>query len=301
LRDVLGGHVKQAGSLLSPGRLRFDFSHFTQVEPERLREVEILVNRYIRENIPVSTREMSREEAMKTGAMAIFEERYGERVRLVRVGEGISMELCGGTHTTRTGDIGLFKIVSESAVGANVRRIEALTGDSALQYLQDQEGDLKYIAQRMKTAPDQIRDRVDRLLRDQRQREREVESLTAKVLSKKTGDLLSAVKEIDGTKLLVRELEADSPKDLREYADRIKEKLSSGIIVLGAKRADKAMLICVVTTDLHDRFKAGEIINRLSDIVGGKGGGRSDMAQGGGNRPEELERALESVPEILKM
>jgi alanyl-tRNA synthetase len=300
LRDVLGGHVKQAGSLVSPGRLRFDFSHFTQVEPERLREVEILVNGYIRENIPVSTREMSREEAMKTGAMAIFEERYGDRVRLVRVGEGISMELCGGTHTSRTGDIGLFKIVSESAVGANVRRIEALTGDSALQYFQDQEGDLKYIAQRLKTAPDQIRDRVDRLLRDQRQREREVESLTAKVLSKKSGDLLSGVEEIDGTKLLVRELEADSPKDLREYADRIKEKLSSGIIVLGAKRADKAMLICVVTTDLHDRYKAGEIINRLSDIVGGKGGGRSDMAQGGGNRPEELGRALESVPEMLK-
>jgi len=300
LRDVLGDHVKQAGSLVSPERLRFDFSHFTQVEPERLREVEILVNRYIRENISVSTREMSREEAMKTGAMAIFEERYGERVRLVRVGEGISMELCGGTHTARTGDIGLFKIVSESAVGANVRRIEALTGDSALQYLQDQEGDLKYIALRLKTAPDQIRDRVDRLLRDQRKREREVESLTAKVLSKKSGDLLSGVKEIDGIKLLVRELEADSPKDLREYADRIKEKLRSGIIVLGAKRADRAMLICVVTTDLNDRFKAGEIINRLSDIVGGKGGGRSDMAQGGGNRPEELGRALESVPEILK-
>jgi alanyl-tRNA synthetase len=300
LRDVLGDHVKQAGSLVSPERLRFDFSHFTQVEPERLREVEILVNRYIRENMPVATREMSREEAMKTGAMAIFEERYGERVRLVRVGEGVSMELCGGTHTTRTGDIGLFKIVSESAVGANVRRIEALTGDASLHYLQDQEGDLKYIALRLKTAPDQIRDRVDRLLRDQRQREREIESLTAKVLSKKSGDLLSGVQEIDGTKLLVRELDADSPKDLREYADRIKEKLRSGIIVLGAKRADKAMLICVVTTDLHDRFKAGEIINRLSDIVGGKGGGRSDMAQGGGNRPEELGRALESVPEILK-
>ncbi len=300
LRDVLGDHVKQAGSLVSPERLRFDFSHFTQVEPERLREVEILVNRYIRENIPVSTREMSREEAMKTGAMAIFEERYGERVRLVRVGEGISMELCGGTHTTSTGDIGLFKIVSESAVGANVRRIEALTGDSALQYLQDQEGDLKYIALRLKTAPDQIRDRVDRLLRDQRQREREVESLTAKVLSKKSGDLLSGVEEIDGTKLLVRELEADSPKDLREYADRLREKLRSGIIVLGAKRADKAMLICVVTTDLHDRFKAGEIINRLSDIVGGKGGGRPDMAQGGGSQPGKLADALEALYGLIE-
>ena len=300
LRDVLGDHVKQAGSLVSPERLRFDFSHFTQVGREKLKEVELLVNRHIRENLPLSFEEMSREEAMKTGAMAIFEERYGETVRLVRVGDGMSMELCGGTHTTRTGDIGLFKIVSESAVGANVRRIEALTGKAAIEYIENQDEDLKYVASLLKTAPDQIREKIERLLKEQKLSEKEIESLRAKLLSSRSEDLLAGVKEIGGTKVLVQEVEADSPKDLREFADRIKDRLKSGIIVLGARQADKAMLICTVTKDLVVRFKAGEIISRLSGVLGGKGGGRPDMAQGGGNRPEELGRALKSVYEIIE-
>jgi alanyl-tRNA synthetase len=297
---VLGDHVKQAGSLVASKRLRFDFSHFAQVGQERLKEVEALVNRHIRENLPVSTEEMSREEAMKTGAIAIFEERYGEKVRLVRVGDGISMELCGGTHTSRTGDIGLFKIVSESAVGANLRRIEALTGEAAMAYVQDLDDDLKSVAVSLKTSQDQIRDRIERLLKEQKQREREVESLKAKLLSTKSENLLSGVKEIRGIKVLVQELEADSPKDLREFADRMKEGIGSGIIVLGAKKAGKVMLICLVTQDLLDRFKAGEIISRLSGVVGGKGGGRADMAQGGGSRTEKLGRALESVYELIE-
>ena len=300
LRGVLGDHVKQAGSLVSPERLRFDFSHFTQVGQERLKEVEILVNRYIRENLPISFEEMSREKAMKTGAMAIFEERYGERVRLVRVGDGMSMELCGGTHTSRTGDIGLFKIVSESAVGANVRRIEALTGKAAIEYVLSQDDDLKYVASLLKTAPDQVRGKIERLLKEQKQSEKEIESLRAKLLSSRSGDLLDGVKEIGGIKVLVREVEADSPKDLREFADRINDRLKSGIIVLGARQAGKAMLICTVTKDLLVRFKAGEIISRLSGMLGGKGGGRADMAQGGGSRPEELGCALKSVYEIIE-
>jgi len=300
LRDVLGDHVKQAGSLVSPERLRFDFSHFTQVGQEKLKEVEMLVNRHIRENLPLSFEEMSREEAMKTGAMAIFEERYGETVRLVRVGDGMSMELCGGTHTTRTGDIGLFKIVSESAVGANVRRIEALTGKAAIEYIENQDEDLKYVASLLKTAPDQIRDKIERLLKEQKLSEKEIESLRAKLLSSRSEDLLAGVKEIGGTKVLVQEVEADSPKDLREFADRIKDRLKSGIIVLGARQEGKAMLICTVSKDLVVRFKAGEIISRLSGALGGKGGGRPDMAQGGGNRPEELGRALKSVYEIIE-
>ena len=299
LREVLGDHVKQAGSLVAPERFRFDFSHFTQVDQKRLREVESLVNKHIRENLPVSTEEMSREEAMKSGAIAIFEERYGEKVRLVRVGDGISMELCGGTHTNRTGDIGLFKIVSEGAVGANLRRIEALTGEAAVEYVQNQDDDLKSVAGSLKTSPDQISDRLERLLKEQKQREREIESLKGKLLSVRSGDLLSGVREIKGIKVLVRELEADSPKDLRESADRIKESLGSGIIVLGAKRADKVMLICLVTKDLIDRFKAGEIVSRLSGIVGGKGGGRADMAQGGGSKTDKLAHALESVFELV--
>jgi len=300
LREVLGDHVKQAGSLVSPERLRFDFSHFTQVGQEGLKEVETLVNGHIRANLPVSFKEMSREEAMESGAMAIFEERYGEMVRLVNVGNGVSMELCGGTHTTMTGDIGLFKIVSEGAVGANMRRIEALTGQSALDYIQDQDFELKDVSKLLKTSPDRLRDRVEQFIKEQKQGQREIESLKAKLLSKQSGDILSGVEEIGDTKVLVREVEAGSPKDLRDYADRIKERLGSGIIVLGAKKTDKVMLICVVTKDLTNRFKAGEIISRLSEIVGGKGGGRPDMAQGGGNRTEELARALESTYDIIR-
>ncbi|MDB9823379.1 alanine--tRNA ligase [Deltaproteobacteria bacterium] len=299
LREVLGDHVKQAGSMVSAERLRFDFSHFTQVGREKLKEVETLVNTHIRNNLSVSTEEMSREDAMKTGAIAIFEERYGERVRLVSVEDGVSMELCGGTHTAKTGDIGLFKIISESAVGANVRRIEAVTGKAAFEYVQKLDDELKDIAAQLKTTPDLIKDKVELLLRDQKLREKELDSLKSKILTKQSGDLLSGVKEIDGVKLLAREIEADSPKELRDYIDRMKEKLGSGIVVLGAKKEDKVMLICSVTKDLTDRFKAGEIIRQLSEIVGGKGGGRPDMAQGGGNRPENLNRALEAVLDII--
>jgi alanyl-tRNA synthetase len=299
LREILGTHVKQAGSLVSPQRFRFDFSHFTQVDQETLDEVERLVNRYIRDNVSLSTRVLSRDEAMKTGAMAIFEERYGEQVRLVEVGKGVSKELCGGTHTHRTGDLGFFKIVSESAVGANVRRIEALTGEGALEYAQDQDKEIKNIALLLKSSPDQLGERVERLLKDQKQKEREIESLRARLLTDRTADLLGGVREIQGAKLLVREVDAESPKDLRDFADRIKERMQSGIIVLGAKKDDKAMLLCVVTKDLTDRYKAGEIMSRLSEIVGGKGGGRPDMAQGGGSKPEELTRALEVVSKII--
>ncbi|MGD2127308.1 MAG: alanine--tRNA ligase [Desulfobacteraceae bacterium] len=299
LREILGPHVKQAGSLVAPDRFRFDFSHFTQVDQEALREIEALVNAYIRENLPLSTDILSREEAMQTGAMAIFEERYGEKVRLVQIGDGVSMELCGGTHTARTGDIGLFKVLSESAVGANVRRIEALTGKAALEYAQNEDDDLKTIALFLKTSPDQVKEKIERLLKENREREREVESLRAKLLTTRSVDLLEGVKEIDGTKVLLREVQADSPKELRDFGDRIKEKLRSGVIVLGAKTGTKAMLLCMVTKDLVDRFKAGQIIGRLSEILGGKGGGRADMAQGGGSNPEELARALKAAEEII--
>jgi alanyl-tRNA synthetase len=299
LREILGPHVKQAGSLVSPQRFRFDFSHFAQVDADTLKEVEQHVNRIIRENLSLNTSVLPREEAMKTGAMAIFEERYGDNVRLVKVGDGVSLELCGGTHTRRTGDVGLFKIVSESAVGANVRRIEALTGKAALEYLQNQELEFRESAALLKTSPEQLRDRIDKLLKEQRQKDREIEALKSRLLSAQSDDLLSGVKEIQGARVLVREVQADSPKDLREVADRLKEKLDSGILVLGARKDDKAMLLCMVTKDLVSRFKAGEIISRLSEMLGGKGGGRPDMAQGGGSRPELLGQALESVGEII--
>jgi len=300
LREVLGDHVKQAGSLVSPSRLRFDFSHFTQVDQEKLMEVERLVNGYIRDNLPVKTEEMTKEEAMKTGAMAIFEERYGETVRLVNMGEGVSMELCGGTHTNRTGDIGLFRIISEGAVAANVRRIEALTADKALQHDQRQDRDLKFVASLTKTTPDKVTGRIERLLTEQKEKEKEIAALKSKLLSKKSKDILSGVKEVGGIKVLARELEVDSQKELRDSADKIKDKLGSGIVLLGANKEGKAMLICMVTKDLVDRFKAGDIIKQLSGMVGGKGGGRPDMAQGGGSNTEKLGDTLAAVYGLIE-
>ncbi len=299
LRDILGEHVKQAGSLVSPERLRFDFSHFAQIPIDTLQEVERWVNRRIRENLPVSITEMDREEAMKTGAMAIFEERYGERVRLVCVGEDVSKELCGGTHISRTGDIGLFRIVSEGSVGANLRRIEALTGEAALIHDQVQDRQLKEMAEMLKTTPDRVIERVKGLTQDLKEKEKEIESLRAKLLTKKSEDIMADVREINGIKVLAKEIEAESPKELRESADRLKDKLHSGVIVLGARKNGKAMLTCVITKDLLDKFKAGDVIRVLSEIVGGKGGGRPDMAQGGGPKAEKLAEALERAYKLV--
>jgi len=236
---------------------------------------------------------------MKSGATAIFEERYGETVRVVSV-EGVSRELCGGTHAERTGDIGLFKIVSEGAVGANLRRIEALTGEGALAYVQAQEREIRALAARLKTGPDQLGDRVERLLKDLKEKDREIESLGAKLRAGSTTDILDGAMDVEGVRVLAREVEADSPKVLREYADQVKERLPSGAAVLAGRSEGKAMLVCVVSPDLTDRIKAGKIISRLSPMVGGKGGGRPDMAQGGGSRPEQLKEALEAVPGMIR-
>jgi len=299
LREILGEHVKQAGSLVSPDRLRFDFSHFVQIPPETLMEVERWVNRRIRENLTVSITEMAREEALKTGAMAIFEERYGERVRLVCVGQDVSKELCGGTHVSRTGDIGLFRIISEGSVGSNLRRVEALTGEAALAYDQAQDLQLREMAELLKITPDRVLERLRSLLQDLKQRDKEIQSLKAKLLTKKSEDFMSEVKEINGVKILAKEIDADSPKELRDAADRLKDKIHSGIVVLGAKRNGKAMLTCVITKDLVARFKAGDIIRTLSQVVGGKGGGRPDMAQGGGPHADKLGVALEQAYKLV--
>ncbi|EFK05822.1 alanine--tRNA ligase [delta proteobacterium NaphS2] len=299
LREILGDHVKQAGSRVAPGRLRFDFSHFTQVSTENLIEVERWVNDRIRENLPLDTRIMDKEAAMKTGAMAIFEEKYGDKVRIVDIGEGVSRELCGGTHTRRTGDIGVFRILSEGAVAANVRRIEALTGASALLYDQERDERLKNAAGLLKVAPDQLIEKLKRLLEEAREKEREIESLKGRLFTEKSADLMQDVREITGISVVAKELEAETPKELREAADRIKDRLGSGIVLLGAKNGGKVMLICAVTKDLTNRFNAGQIIRELSGIVGGKGGGRPDMAQGGGDRPEKLTEAFNSLETLI--
>ena len=299
LREILGDHVKQAGSRVASGRLRFDFSHFTQVSAENLLEVEIWVNGRIRENLALNTRTMSKQDAMKTGAMAIFEEKYGDKVRIVGIGDGVSLELCGGTHAKRTGDIGIFRILNESAVAANVRRIEALTGEAALRYDQKRDENLKDAAALLKVSPEKVVDRVERLLGEIKEKEREIESLKGRLFTEKSADLVQGVKEIQGIRVVSRELEVDTPKELREAVDRIRDKIGSGIVVLGAKSKGKVMLICAVSKDLTGRFNAGRIIRELSEIVGGKGGGRPDMAQGGGSRPEKLGEALESLQDLI--
>jgi alanyl-tRNA synthetase len=210
------------------------------------------------------------------------------------------MELCGGTHTNRTGDIGLFRIIGESAVAANVRRIEALTGEAALEYTLARDNGLRKSASLLRTGPDKVGKRIERLLKELKEKEREIEALKGKLITKKTGDLLTGVREINGVKVLAREFQVGSPKELREYGDRIKDKLGSGIVLLGAGIEGKAMLTCLVTRDLAENFHAGEIIRQLSGIVGGKGGGRPDMAQGGGNQPEKLGEAFEALYALIE-
>ena len=282
LREILGDHVKQAGSMVSPDRFRFDFTHFAQVAPDKLREVETFVNRRIRENIPLSTKEMGREEAMKSGATAIFEERYGETVRVVSV-EGVSRELCGGTHAERTGDIGLFKIVSEGAVGANLRRIEALTGEGALNHIQAQEREIRALAVRLKTGPDQLEDRVERLLKDLKEKDREIESLGAKLRAGSTTDIMDGALDVEGVRVLAREGGGRLPQGAAgvRRPGQGAARLGRGPCWRAATRK-RPMLICVVSPDLTDRIKAGQIIARLSPMVGGKGGGKAGHGPGRG-------------------
>jgi len=298
LRQVLGDHVKQAGSLVSPDRLRFDFTHFSQVAADALDTIERLVNQQIRENLPTSTREMDAEDAFKSGATALFEEKYGDRVRVVSLAD-FSRELCGGTHTGQTGNIGLFKIISESSVASGVRRMEALTGAAALEYTQQSQKILQETARLIKENAPAIPGRVKKMLAEIKSFEKEVDQLKTKLASG-TGDASpEAVKLIDGVKVMVKSVAVDTPAALRNLADQFKDKIKSGIVVLGSKAGSKAMLIAVVTKDLSGRYHAGNIVKEIASVVGGRGGGRPDMAQAGGNQPENLDQALEKVYEVV--
>ncbi|MDY0039013.1 MAG: alanine--tRNA ligase [Desulforhabdus sp.] len=298
LRRVLGDHVKQAGSLVAPDRLRFDFTHFTSISNGEIREIERLVNEEIRKNDHLQVQVMDLEEALKTGAMALFEEKYGARVRLVEI-PGFSRELCGGTHTYRTGDIGLFVILQETGIAAGVRRIEALAGRRALEHLAGQQSILRQTAGLLKTGPGEVAERVEKLLAYQRQLEKELEALKASLAGKRSSDLLTQAEEVAGVKILVTRVEADSPKVLREMNDRFKERIQSGVVVLGAAHGDKVFLLVGVSPDLTKRIQAGNLIKEIAGIVGGSGGGRPDMAQAGGNRPEKLQDALELARKLI--
>ncbi len=298
LREVLGDHVKQAGSLVAPDRLRFDFTHFSQIEPPVLAAIERKVNARIIENVPTHTDEMAAEEAFQSGATALFEEKYGDRVRVVSLAD-FSKELCGGTHVQHTGDIGFFKIVSEASVAAGVRRVEAMTGEGALDSVQQMARALEETARLLKDSPQNITLRIEKLLAQQKELEKEVERLKGKLASQTAADAEADVREVNGVKVLARRVEADNPGALRDLVDRFRDRLQSGVVVLGCVSGAKALLIAGVTRDIQDRFHAGNIIKQLAPVVGGGGGGKPDLAQAGGSQPENLDQALAQAYEVI--
>ncbi|MFZ2950138.1 MAG: alanine--tRNA ligase [Desulfuromonadaceae bacterium] len=298
LRQVLGDHVKQAGSLVSLDRLRFDFTHFAAVTDEELRRIETIVNGFIMANDQVVTREMGVAEAIDAGATALFDEKYGDSVRVVRVGE-ISMELCGGTHVKSAGDIGLFKIVSEAGIAAGVRRIEALTGFGALDFVRRMEDDQREIAVLLKAEAGNSRDRLEKLLARQRDLQREIEALQARLNVAASGDLLAQALDVQGVRLLAAQVQVEDIKALRDLSDTLKDRIGEGVIALGAAIGGKANLLVAVTKSLSGSIRAGDIIKQIAPIVGGSGGGKPELAQAGGNQPDKLDEALAAVSAII--
>ncbi|MBI5642461.1 MAG: alanine--tRNA ligase [Deltaproteobacteria bacterium] len=292
LRRVVGEHVRQAGSLVGPRAFRFDFNHFESLSPEVIRKIEEEANKAIIKNIEVSTDVLAYDEAIKRGALAFFGEKYGATVRMVKV-EGVSAELCGGTHVKRTGDIGLIRITGEGSVASGVRRMEAVTGESALESVLQSEDALKESAQILKVPRLEVPDKIKKILEQQKELEREIEKLKGKHKAGAAGALIDQARTIGGVKVLAAKVEANDAKELREMADALRVKLGSGIIVLAARQDTKALLLAAVTKDLTRLFSAGEIIKRIAPVVGGKGGGKEDMAQAGGSEPEKLGEAIE--------
>ena len=299
LRKVLGEHVQQKGSLVDAERLRFDFAHFEAMTADEIAQVETLVNDQIRANSPVETELMALDAAKAKGAMALFGEKYDDEVRVLSMGGDFSVELCGGTHATRTGDIGLLKVVAESGIASGVRRIEAVTGARALQWINSSEQVLGEIAALVKGSRDTALDKVRSLNERSRQLEKEIERLTAKLASAQSGDLLNQVQDVNGIKVLAAKLEGVEPKALRDMLDQLKNKLGSGVVVLMTAQNDKVSLVAGVTKDLTGQVKAGDLVRELASRLGGKGGGRPDMAQGGGTDTGAMPAALEAVPELV--
>ena len=293
LREVLGAHVQQKGSQVDPDKTRFDFAHNSPLTAEELREVEEIVNAEILANAATDSRVMAIDEAQKSGAMMLFGEKYGDEVRVVAIGS--SKELCGGTHVGRTGDIGLFKIVSEAGVAAGVRRVEAITGRNALRYVQTQETCVQGISALLKTTPDDVAERVVGIMDNVRALEKELARLKSKLASSQGDDLVGQAVEVKGAKVLAATLDGADVTALRETMDKLKDKLKSAAIVLSSVADSKVTLIAGVTADLTGKVKAGELVNLVAQQVGGKGGGRPDMAQAGGTQPENLPAALASV------
>ncbi|WP_448679854.1 alanine--tRNA ligase [Pseudomonas nicosulfuronedens] len=300
LRQVLGDHVQQKGSLVDSQRLRFDFSHFEAIKPEQLKQLEDIVNTEIRKNSEVETEETDIESAKNKGAMALFGEKYGDQVRVLSMGGKFSVELCGGTHVSRTGDIGLFKITSEGGVASGVRRIEAVTGGAALAYLNGAEEQLKEAAGLVKGSRDNLLDKLSGLIERNRQLEKELEQLKAKAASAAGDDLAGSAVEVGGVKVLSSRLDGLDGKALLALVDQLKNKLGSGVILLGGVFEEKVVLVAGVTQDLTAKLKAGDLMKQAAAAVGGKGGGRPDMAQGGGVDAGKLDEALALAPTFVE-
>jgi alanyl-tRNA synthetase len=299
LRQVLGTHVGQAGSYVGPDRLRFDFTHFEAIKPEQLKRIETLVNQKILNNIELSKQEMSFDEAKKKGAMAFFSEKYGDRVRVIDV-PGFSIELCGGTHVNRTGDIGLFKILSESSVASGVRRIEAVTGEGSIAKVNQEEETIKEIASLLKTNDTELKNKVLALLDEARAKEKELSSLKSKLAGSLVDEVLGNKKTVKGISLVVARTDELDPEGMRQLVDTLKSKLGSGVIVLGSGKPDQIAFVAGVTKDLVGKIKAGDIVKEVAKVTGGGGGGRPDMAQAGGKDASKVDEALKLVTHLVE-
>jgi alanyl-tRNA synthetase len=299
LRKVLGTHVEQKGSLVAADRLRFDFSHTQALQPEELQRIEELVNTAIRGNFAVETQVMALDEAVAAGAMSLFGEKYESDVRVLSIGD-FSMELCGGTHVQRSGDIGLFKILSESGVAAGVRRVEAVTGQMAYEWVVHTEQVLRDVAAMLRGSRDDVDEKVRELVERSRRLEKEVQQLKSKLATGQGGDLTSQAKDVGGIKVLAAQIDGADAKSLRDAVDQLKGKLGSSVVVLATVQDGKVVLVAGVSADLLTRMQAGEIAGAVAAQVGGKGGGRADFAQAGGTQPENLGMALAGVETLIR-
>ena len=300
LKEVLGSHVEQKGSLVAPGRLRFDFAHFQAMTADEIAAVEAIVNKEIQASLPVVTEIMNLEDAKKTGAMALFGEKYGETVRVVEMGD-FSKELCGGTHVSNTGEITLFKIISEAGVAAGVRRIEALTGEHVMNYYAEIENEQKAIAAALKTNPADILDKIAHLQAELKALQSENESLKSKMAQSSLGAVMDQVKEIKGVKVLAAALKDVDMNGLRDLGDQLKEKLGEGVVVLASDNAGKVNLMATATDGaMKAGAHAGNLIKAIASIVGGGGGGRPNMAQAGGKNPEKISDAIAAVYDVVE-
>lgn len=300
LRKVLGEHVTQKGSLVDSERLRFDFSHFEAVKPEELKQIESMVNEQIRLNSPVETELCDMEAAQQKGAMALFGEKYGDEVRVLSMGGAFSVELCGGTHVSRTGDIGLIRITSESGIASGVRRIEAVTGEKALSVIDASADTLNAAAKLLKASPENLLDKVEQLIAQNRQLEKSLAAAKSKLASSSADEWLSEATDIAGVKVLAKAVEGVDAKSLRDMMDKLKNKLGTSAVILASVNDDKISLVAGVSQDATSKIKAGDMVKHVAGLIGGKGGGRPDMAQGGGTDVEALPAAIGSVLDWAK-